>query len=144
MKSLAKFKKKRVKEYRNLLMSGKIHDFDFTSILYVERLQMLRVAKAISTESIRHEGWERDVYWIKLAVKILDLYLNDTWWTIENGKTIIKPYVNIKNFKKYRPNLTQEEIDSIDIDMRKQIIYEEKLWNIYNKIRTNYMRIWWT
>ena len=125
-------------------MSNKIHDFDFTSILCIERLQMLRVAKAISTDTIRSEGWERDVYWIKLAVKILDLYLNDSWWTVESNEVKIIPYVNTKNLRRFKPGLRKEDIDSMDPGLKKQLAYEEKLWYLYNQIKLNYMRRWWT
>lgn len=135
------YKKKRLKEYRKLLMSNKFWDWDFTSILYVERLQMLRVAKAISTDIYRHEGWEEDVKWINLAVKILDLYLNDTWWSVVEGEVVIHPYVNTKNFYRF----FRKDVDFSDDNLLlKQALYEEKLWYTYNMIKLNKLRQWWT
>lgn len=134
-KSEIRYKKRRLKEYRNLLMSEKFHDWDYTSILQVERIQMLRVARSLSVGPYKHTSWERDVYWIKLAVKILDMFLNDTWWTTDGG---VIPYVNTKNsyrFLKYEPATGED---------KKFLLYEEKLWHLYGKIRLTYMRGWWT
>ena len=134
-----RYKAKRLKEYRKLLMSNKCFDWDFTSILYVERLQMLRVAKAIQREDIRHENWERDVRWIKLAVKILDVYLTDSWWDLDENGEMTVPKVNIKNFKRFCPSW-----DTVDDRLKRQALYEEKLWYLYNKIRLYKLRRWWT
>ena len=130
--------KRRWKEYRNLV--SKIDDWDYTSILEVERLQMLRVARQIEIDPIKHENWEEDVKWIRLAVKILDTLLNDTYWEGEKGKCHLIPYVNTKNYKRFID--VNEEF--INTEVYKMLLYEEKLWWLYNKIRLYKMRSWWT
>lgn len=130
--------KRRWKEYRNLV--SKIDDWDYTSILEVERLQMLRVAKQIEIDPIKHDHWEEDVKWIRLAVKILDTLLNDTYWEGEKGGCRLIPYVNTKNYKRFID--VNEEF--INTEVYKMLLYEEKLWWLYNKIRLYKMRSWWT
>ena len=119
-----------------------MYDFDFSSILYVELHQMKRVRKAI--EKYRsHVYWERDVARIKLAEKILTMFMENDWWSLdydlEHNHAYIIPYVNTKNTKRFFPKYTGD----VNRDFFKRDLYEEKLWNLYYLIRKNYTRTWW-
>ena len=49
--------------------------------------------------------------------------------------------VNFSNIKRFLP-----EVDEVSIDTYKKfpdILYMEKLWNLYNKMRAEYTRTWW-
>ena len=97
-------------------------------------------------------GWH-DYRTMKWAYECLNIILNDDWWTIEypddwlkcddsQVNYIIEPYINVRNYKRFLSWLSEKSLKkspklwSIDIRV-------EKAWELYNKIRKQYMRTWW-
>lgn len=135
--------KQRIKEYRNLVR--KIYDWDFCYILEVERLQLERTYKCLEKESIDYDNKQNNIRWMKIASKILDMYLKSDWWSIDFSVKPHKykvPYVNVKNANRFFKNWS--EIHPDIKDYMKVDLYEQKLWNLYHKIRLYFMQSWWS
>ena len=131
-----KIVKQRVKEYRNL--ARKIYDWDYCYALEVEKLQLRRMYEYLEKENL-YEGVENDVRWMKLAYKILSMYINQTWWSIDfsvKPKKYITPYVNTRNAKRFFKHWNNND-EFYNRDCMKVDVYEQKLWNLYHKIRYN-------
>ena len=137
------------------------YDFDFASILDVERHQIIRVRNAI-TKYQNHVNWKRDVYWMNIALKLLDI-MNDggveligRGFRIEpsgNGlhrvvndpdsEWVLSVYVNTSNSKRFIP-IEKEKFEDTQIGpLMKSQLREEKAWYLYHKLRTYKMRPWW-
>ena len=102
------------------------YDFDFSSIYKVEMYQIKRVRDCIKRYKF-YEGYEHDVWYMNIALSLLDIYLNE-----EEEK-----YVNTKNqkrFVKYNAN----EGDFLKSELRKT-----KALYLYHKVRTLQTCRWW-
>lgn len=97
-------------------------------------------------------GWH-DYLTMKWAYECLNIILNDDWWTIEypdnwlkcdNSEVnyIIKPYINIRNYKRFLSYLSEKSLKK-DPKLWSIELREEKAWRLYNKIRKQYMTTWW-
>lgn len=117
---------------------NKIYDFDYSSVLEVEKYQLQRLCNYIEKYGI-HLNKQCDINHIKTMIKILDLILTDDWWDIKDKKYIL-PYTNLKNgnrFVKYFDELDNSSgIWSVQVR-------QEKLWNLYNKMHQQYLRNFW-
>lgn len=138
------------------------YDFDYSSILVVERYQLTRVRDAI-TKYQNHVNWERDVYWMNVALKLLDIIedgggveLVGKGFNIEpcgdglyrvvddlDSKWILPVYVNMSNSKRFTL-IEKEKFEDPKIEpLIKSHLREEKAWYLYHKLRTYKMRSWW-
>lgn len=142
----------------------KAYDFDWESILKVERHQITRVRDTIIKRH-NYEGWEHDVHWMNIALKLLDIIENgggakllnkgltfipgkdglyDVMYSPES-KWIMPFYVNTRNAKRFMP-IEREEIyeDKEHDPLLKDRLRENKAWYLYHKLKIYKMRNWWT
>lgn len=148
--------------YRKVLM--KAYDFDYASILEVERFQITRVRDCLSKYS-GHVGWERDVQEMNLALKLLDIIEEDgcservgkplTFERIEGtelSRLVEDPkeywtlpvYVNTKNSRRFWPALDPQKFEDPRAgNLWKDHLRVEKAWYLYHKLKMQYMRGWW-
>lgn len=138
------------------------YDFDYSSIIEVERYQITRVRDAI-IKYHSHVNWERDIYWVNAALKLLDIIEDEggaelvgKGFSIEpcgNGfyrvvddpdsKWVLPVYVNTSNSKRFTP-IEKEKFEDPKIGpLMKSHLREEKAWYLYHKLRTYKMRSWW-
>lgn len=132
--------------------------WDYCFMLEMERKKLKETMKWYEENeygsSINGKKYYQTIKW---AYDCLCILLDDDWWTIEyledenwlkiaseewDKRYHIKPYINIKNYKRFMPWLTDKAIKKhpnlYKIDLR-----EEKAWRLYHKIREQYMRNWW-
>lgn len=117
-------------------VSNKVYDFDSYGILELEKHQLTRVYKCIKKYHY-HEDSEYNLHWLKIMLNILDLVLD-----YRNKPPFVKQYVNLRNYKRYIPNVSSEDIQS-NRDYAIYLLYNKKLWYIYSKLRYNYLLNWW-
>lgn len=122
-----------------------VYDFDSLGILEVERHQLKRTLKSIE-ECHYHEDSKHSIFWMKTALRILDRVIDESIYneySIEEHKHVKKPYVNTKNYKRFMPNWSKNDLNNMDQDFFEVYLYEKKLWYLYNKIRYHYLHSWW-
>ena len=141
-----------------------VYDFDYSSIIVVERRQITRVRDAIIKYQ-SHVNWERDVDHINLALKLLDIIEEDgcservgkpiTFEPIEGtnlSRMVEDPneywklpvYVNTRNSKRYWPSLDPKKFeDPRSGNLWKDHLRVEKAWQLYHKLKMYHMREWW-
>lgn len=146
--------------YYKVAMS--IYDFDYSSILEVERHQIKRVRDAI-TKYQSHVNWERDVQHMDLALKLLSIAMEEDsiaeqvsghHWTEgpderglyewkSDAKYEATKYVNIRNAHRFskmpKEYFTDSDIRGLNLDH----LRVEKAWYLYHKLRTYCLRQWW-
>ena len=140
----------------------RIYDFDYSSIIEVERYQITRVRNSI-TKYQNHVNWERDVYWMNMALKLLDIIEDEGGAELigkgfstepcSNGfyrvvddpdsKWRLPVYVNTDNSKRFTPIEKEMYEDPKIGSLMKSHLREEKAWYLYHKLRTYKMRSWW-
>ncbi len=145
-------------------VSRRIYDFDYSSILAVERHQISRVRDAI-THYHNHLYAERDIERLNLALRLLDIIEEDRC-----SKRVGKPfnfvkrkdkdglyeleedpesyytipvYVNCKNALRFCRRDLSEYKDSNDAPLWQSHLRVEKAWHTYHKLRLYFMRTWW-
>lgn len=133
---------------------NKVYDFDYSGILEVEKYQIKRVRDSIN-KAHYYEGYERDVAYMDLAIKLLNIVIKDSEAYLAKGcgyyinkegeletlgKWVMPIYVNTKNADRFfkAPHLlaTQPALYREQLRM-------EKAWNLYYKIRKYHTRKWW-
>lgn len=139
-----------------------IYDFDFSSIVEVERYQIKRVRDTIAKYH-SHVNWERDVRYIDLALKLLSIAMEEDsivkqtsghHWTEgpdEHGlyewksdaKYEATKYVNIRNAHRFSKMPMKYYTDSDIRGLHLDHLRVEKAWYLYHKLRTHHMREWW-
>ena len=138
------------------------YDFDYSSILDVERHQIKRVSDCIAKYQ-NHLHWDRDVRNMNLALKLLDIIEEEGEVELlpegiehlifhDDGKVELNPesyyklnrYVNIKNANRFIKDLSYYKFDDpIRRDMYKDKLRVEKAWKLYFKLRHYKTREWW-
>lgn len=142
----------------------KIYDFDYDSILAVERHQIERVRDSIIYYH-NHLNWERDVAEMNLALHLLgiveedgcservgkpmefeqcedneELYRlvpdPDKYWTLP-------VYVNTRNSKRFSKMDPERYDDPKCGNLWKDHLRVQKAWYLYNKLRHQYLQGWW-
>lgn len=147
-------------DYYNIIR--KTYDFDYSSLLAVEYHQLTRLRDCISKYQSHVNLW-RDIRNMNWATSCLEIVLENgcsysngeecffTKGPDERGlyelvpnpthKWIMPIYVNTKNYKRfwkhYPENSNLEELD-------KDYLRIEKAWYLYNKIRKEHLREWWS
>lgn len=129
---------------------GKLYDFDWTSVLLVERHQLKRMRKCL-LETHHHVDWEYDYQRITLAIKLLDRIIDEVDPVIKliNTPQIfpeyipcewkICKYINTKNADRFLTNSYKKTDNALFVEY----LYNEKLWNLYYKVRKQYTKSWW-
>ncbi len=145
-------------------VSRRIYDFDYSSILEVERHQISRVRDSIE-HFHNHLNAERDIERLNLALRLLDIIEEDgcseyvgkefefvrrkdnekLFEIVEDPDSYytIPVYVNYKNafrFSNMDPsNYTYPKKGALWLSQ----LRVEKAWHIYHKLRLYFMRSWW-
>lgn len=116
--------------------SKKMYDFDYTCVLEAEHHQLKRLIKCIDKS---HINSPRDLFWMRICDYLLDVILSDVHGDWKDGKFILKPYCNMRNYKRFYPNISKDIIDTLEY-----FLYVEKAWHLYYRIREEHMRQWWS
>lgn len=148
------FKDKNVRHTINKVLEG--YDFDYSYLLDIELSKMKAMYNYFSKYGIS-ESNDRMLQTLKRTITILDLLLNEDFCEVSINEVpdpsskleeivgkieyrcLVK--VNFSNIKRFLP-----EVNEVSIDTYKKfpdILYMEKLWNLYNKMRAEYTRTWW-
>ena len=141
-------------------VSFRIYDFDYTSILEIERHQLERVKNSLVNRR-KYIDWDRSAKEIELAIKLLDIVLHESEDIIfigksvdidENGKLSLDPNskwlyphnVNTNNASRFvSPMMISKFNDPKIGELMKEDLRETKAWYLYNKIKYRYLRSWW-
>lgn len=136
------------------------YDFDYSSILSVERHQIKRVRDSINHYR-NHVNWEQDVASMDLALRLLDLIEENGEAELlcdepckfkDNGYLVLNPdakwkmerYVNTKNASRFNPKWTSAHFDDPNTGaLMKDLLRVEKAWHLYHKVRQYKFRTWW-
>jgi hypothetical protein len=115
------------------------YDFSYDSVLSVEKLQLIRLRNTL-IKCQGHKNWKEDVNRITLALRLLDIIE-------ENGcskKVGISVYVNIQNCKRFLSVFDKKHYNNpYHGNIYKDRLRIEKAWNLYHKLKAQYMRNWW-
>lgn len=140
----------------------RVYDFDYSSILEVEKYQITRVRDCI-TKYQDHMNWERDVQHMNLALRLLDIIEEDGCAEIikkpltfdsakgtefivndSNEYWFIPVYVNTKNSRRFMKTFDPQKFkNSSTGDLWRDYLRVEKAWHLYHKVKSQYMREWW-
>lgn len=135
----------------------KDYDWDYCFMLRLEYEKLKNMVHWYETNNYGHcVNGKHVCMTMKWALNCLDIILNGDWWTIDwpdkidwttpgedhEKYYIIKPHINIKNWKRFMPYMKQEQLDMHPKQWSIEL-YECKAWSLYNKIREQYMREWW-
>ena len=138
----------------------KTYDFDYSSLLEIERHQLIKLRDCISKYQNHVNAW-RDIRNMNWAIACLDIVL-ENGCSYSNGegllikesdekgfsKLILNPkhkwimpiYVNTRNAKRFWRGYKEDfQIN----DLFKDYLRIEKAWYLYNKIRQEHLRMWW-
>ena len=140
----------------------KTYDFDYSSLLEIEHHQLIKLRDYISKYHSHVNAW-RDIRNMNWAVSCLEIVLEDGC-SYSNGKEsffsegpdergyytlvpnpkhkwIMPIYVNARNAKRFWKEYPEKsEIEALNKDN----LRIEKAWNLYNKLRKEHLREWWT
>lgn len=137
-------------------------DYEYSSILEVEKYQMMRVRDSIKKYHT-HLNWEKDVQRINLALKLLSIATEEDdiveqvsghFWTEgpdKNGLYELKSdakykttkYVNIRNAQRFSKIPLDYYTDSNSKSLYLNMLRSEKAWYLYNKLRVYRLKEWW-
>lgn len=135
----------------------KTYDFDYSSILAVEKHQISRVRDAI-IHYRNHVNWKRDVEKMNLALSLLEIIEKDgeieminenECFSCEDDKPVWRcnGYINTRNSYRFNKHIAKKLSDLSDTDNYKEILKNylrvEKAWYLYYKLRRQYTRDWW-
>lgn len=139
-----------------------VYDFDYSSILTVERYQIIRVKDAIMKYQ-SHMNWKRDVQHMNLALKLLDIiekdecaeligpgfrtepYKDDLYRLVSNpdSKWVMPIYVNTTNSERFC-KISKDKFEDPKVGpLMKDHLRVQKAWYLYHKLRTYHMKSWW-
>lgn len=134
------------------------YPYDHSYLLQLERSKIVEMANYIE-KAARYEGYEKDVKWMRIAVKLLDILIDDgldlfhydgevKYIPLNNGnyevdtselKYVCHIYVNTRNINRFYRNY--EPIDYYK--ERQHHLYLRKVRYLYHKIRLYYEEQWW-
>ncbi len=145
-------------------VSRRIYDFDYSSILAVERHQISRVRDSIA-HFHNHLNAERDIERLNLALRLLDIieedgcskYVgkdlefvkskddDDLYEIVDDPDSYytIPVYVNYKNSLRFCKMDISEYTDPKSGALWQSHLRVEKAWHLYHKLRLYFMRTWW-
>lgn len=133
-------------------LSKNLYDFDYTSILEVERYQIKNVRDRILKDALV-EGYEHDVQKMDLVIKLLDMILDSSDSAVELEDYSIDlnkeykwkqtKYVNTRNAHRFVSSEQVKLIEKGELIFLDDL-YEEKKWRLYHKLKEYHMRGWWS
>lgn len=141
-----------------------VEDWDYTSILAVERHQIERVRDSIAHYH-NHLNADRDIERLNLALRLLDI-IEEDGCSERIGKPLnfveckdkeglyeledapesyytIPVYVNHRNAMRYSTRDMSCYTESKTGAMWQSHLRVEKAWHIYHRLRLYFMRSWW-
>lgn len=130
---------------------------DHSYMWRLERAKLIEMKRYFiySSDTFSHE---RDIYWINVCIKLLDILIEDDLWEYqtENGKVyksddvieehfdslraVFNRYVNTTNAARFT-NIYDEE--ALGYDTFRHYIYTKKAENLYYEILKNEIYGWW-
>lgn len=122
-------------------------DWDFMSLLEVELHQLTKLRDSIAKYQSHLNSW-RDIRNMNWAISCLTKYMNHdiaiVKGTGEDSKYILNVYVNDKNATRFLPqyNNVPSHHENL-LNIKKEALYMEKAWCLYNKIKKEHLREWW-
>lgn len=127
-----------------------VYDFDWSSILIVEKKQLERLRDNIKRYH-SHVNADRDIEKINLALRLLNIVLEGAYVNLigdfTDHKWKFNNYVNTKNAERFCCKSFAEYLKSSKskniFELLKSDLYEEKAWKLYNEIRYRYLQQWW-
>jgi len=137
----------------------KDRNWDYGFMLELERKKLQRAIKWYEKNDygVAVNG-KRYCNQMRVALNCLNIILDNDWWTINrpddesitewlkrphyDNDYVIKAYINLNNWKRFMPWLSEESVNSKP-NLWKVELREIKAWNLYHKIRGQYMRDWW-
>lgn len=125
-------------------VSDNLYDWDYTSLLYIEKHQIERIKNHIEKYH-DYESWRNDVKWMNIAINLLDIILEDGCAELLNDKYNISVYVNTRNFSRFISNATYDELfgKPMIAGLCKDALRLKKAWALYYKLREQYTKGWW-
>lgn len=145
-------------------VSRSIYDFDYSSILAVERHQIKRVRDSI-VHYHNHLNADRDIERLNLALSLLDIIEEDgccerigkplnfveckdkeDLYELEddpNSYYVVSVCVNHRNALRYSKRNLASYADPKTGAMWQSHLRVEKAWHIYHRLRLYFMRSWW-
>ena len=121
--------KNRVKEYGKVLRRPGFLDDDFAGLLEIEVIGMKRMIRSFQRNPYHDKS---DLRWMKIYLKLVEMYLKDTWW--DKDPRYPNRKVNMRNAERFKKQ---------GLVNYPGFLYEEKLWNLICMIKLNYQRTWW-
>jgi hypothetical protein len=135
------------------------YDFDYSSILDVEKYQITRIRNHIDKHG-NHVSYKEDVAKMDLALRLLDIIerdgdcqligkgftINEEGFLINdpNSKWVCTVYVNTKNAKRFLDVVSMRQLDNPrTAGLMQSSLYVEKAWTLYHRVKARYMRNWW-
>lgn len=127
----------------------KLRDWDYGYVIEAEKNELIILRDGINKYR-NHVNWKRDVETLNVAIKLAS--------EISGGEYNVDKILgtNLRNMKRYFKDTryidrildtpdTSKDINSGYTHERtaKSIVREEKVWKLYHKYRTHYMRSWW-
>lgn len=140
----------------------KDRDWDYSFMLEIEYKKLNNMIHWYEQNDYGHlESGPRTVRQMKLAVRLLDIILdNDEWWHIDypdgykwfdkehrynrlsDDCYAIDAYVNINNWRRFLPWVKETTIKEHS-NFWKTELRVEKAWRLYNMLRERHMCEWW-
>ena len=147
-------KDKNVRHTINKVLEG--YDFDYSYLLDIELSKMKAMYDYFSKYGMS-ESNDRTLQTLKRAITVLELYLNNDFFEVVINEAVdpcnkleelvgkieykCKVKVNFSNISRFFPNVTENLLEACK--KFPDTLYSEKLWNLYNKMRAEYTRLWW-
>jgi hypothetical protein len=146
--------------------SDDIYDYDYTSVLIAERMQLQMLHEGI-TKYHNHVNTESDLAWIALSIRLINVILEEDESYFEypkNRKVSLRPckryfcnielegdnvytlkrHINTANYKRYFSNLSEKQYHTLHRTHLLDIeLYKTKCWYLYNRIRAQHLFAWW-
>lgn len=117
--------------------SDNTREWDWSFMLEMERRKLKRMANWFEKNGC-HENVEYDVSKMRLAVKLLDIVIEDT------DSSFL--YINLKNINRFLcPSMSEWTLKNIENGelMAREGLRVQKAWYLYNKLRYYFLRNWW-
>lgn len=137
----------------------KDNEWDYGYLLELEQFKLKQMCRWYENNDYGVSITGKDVYnEMKLAISLLDIILDkEDWWTITDRKRIsedgeyiptpnedyiLKKYVNIGNYKRFIPYVTDMSMRNCP-NLWKTELRPMKAWYLYHRLRKERMQEWW-
>ena len=118
----------------------KTYDFDFSSLLEVEKKQLIYMRDCFLKDKFHYDI---DIQRMNLAIKLIDLILNSEDSLVFDGSWKFDKYVNTKNESRFIPGMKYSECEESLAPVYLHSLYSIKVNRLYYKLRSQYTNSWW-